>query len=62
MSDALLAGDGQVAMGERPGHVLQRQAVLADLGHVMQPLDLIGGQPIADACGGMSYATASYAD
>ncbi len=49
-------------MGERPGHVLQRQAVLADLGHVMQPLDLIGGQSVADACGGMSYATASYAD
>jgi hypothetical protein len=31
---ALLAGDSDLAVGEHPGHVLQRQAVLADIGHV----------------------------
>jgi hypothetical protein len=30
------------------GHVIQRQAVLADFGHVVQPLALIAGQPVTE--------------
>jgi hypothetical protein len=32
-----LAGDGDLAVGEDPGHVLQGQAVLADFTDMVQP-------------------------
>ena len=45
---ALLAGDGDHAAGEHPGHVFQRQALLACIDHVLQPPGLIGVQPAAE--------------
>ena len=40
---AFLVGDGDLAVGEDRGHVVQRETVLAHLGHVVQPLCLIAG-------------------
>lgn len=35
-------------MGKDPGHVFQRQAVLADLDHVVQLASLIRSQPVTE--------------
>jgi hypothetical protein len=45
---ALLVSGGDLVLGQHRGQVHQRQAVLSYVDHVMQPLGLVGGQPVGE--------------